>query len=98
VLLYTCPAGAHGASAPLLKHPCGVAAKALEESGHSYRTKVVGGFKHVPLSRIGRRREILDLTGQQDVPVLLLDDGDTVVGAAEIVAWARANRAAQLTT
>jgi hypothetical protein len=97
VLLYTCPAGTHGAGAPLLKHPCGVAAKALEESGHSYGTKVVGGFKHVPLSRIGRRREVLELTGQQDVPVLLLDDGETVVGTAEIVAWARAHPAQQQT-
>jgi glutathione S-transferase len=95
VLLYTCPAGTHGASAPLLKHPCGVAAKALEESGHSYSTKVVGGFKHVPLSRIGRRREILELTGQQDVPVLVLDDADTVIGTAAIVAWARAHPAQQ---
>ena len=53
--LYTCPAGKHGAGAPLVKHPCGVAAKALDDAGHRYEMKVVGGFKNIPLSRRGRR-------------------------------------------
>ncbi|MGO9248871.1 MAG: glutathione S-transferase N-terminal domain-containing protein [Solirubrobacteraceae bacterium] len=88
MVLYTCPARTHGAGAPLIKHPCGVAAKALDEAGHSYTVHVVGGFKNVPLSRRGKRQEILDLTGQEDVPVLLLDDGTTVNGSGAIVAWA----------
>jgi hypothetical protein len=46
--LYTCPARTHGASAPLIKHACGVAAKALDESGHRYDVEVVGSFKNVP--------------------------------------------------
>ena len=86
--LYTCPAGTHGADAPLLKHPCGVAAKALTAAGHTYSHETVGGFKNIPFSRIGRRAEIERLTGQRDVPVLLLDDGSTVLGSAAIVAWA----------
>lgn len=92
--LYTCPARTHGADAPLIKHPCGVAAKALDEAGHAYDVKVVGGFKNVPFSRRGKRGEIRELTGQEDVPVLVLDDGSTVVGTREIVAWAAANPAA----
>ncbi len=93
MLLYTCPARTHGASTPLLKHPCGVAAKALDDAGHSYTVKVVGGFKNIPLSRRGRRGEIRELTGQEDVPVLVLDDDSTVVGSAEIVTWAQSHPA-----
>ncbi len=93
MVLYTCPARTHGANAPLIKHPCGVAAQALDDAGRSYTVEVVGGFKNVPLSRRGKRKEILELTGQEDVPVLVLDDGTTVNGSGAIVAWAAGHRA-----
>lgn len=93
MVLYTCPARTHGADYPLIQHPCGVAAKALDTAGHSYELKVVGGFKNVPFSRRGKRAEILALTGQEDVPVLLLEDGETVQGSGAIVAWAAAHPA-----
>jgi glutaredoxin 2 len=57
--------------------------------------RVVGGFKNIPFSRRGKRKEIIELTGQQDVPVLLLDDGSTVNGTAQIVAWAEGHPAAK---
>jgi len=57
--------------------------------------KVVGGFKNLPLSRRGRREEIIALTGQQDVPVLVLDDGTTVQGSSAIRAWAISHEASQ---
>jgi glutaredoxin len=88
MVLYTCPARTHGATTPIIKHPCGVAAKALDDAGHEYTVKVVGGFKNVPLSRRGRRSEIRELTGQEDVPVLVLDDGTPIAGSEAIVAWA----------
>jgi glutaredoxin 2 len=72
----------------VIRHPCGVAAEALDGAGHTYEVKVVGGFKNVPFSRRGRRDEIVSLTGQEDVPVLLLDDGTAVAGSREIVDWA----------
>jgi glutathione S-transferase len=90
MVLYTCPAGTHGADFPLMKHPCGIAAKALDDAGKTYTTKTVGGFKNVPFSRRGKRKEILELTGQEDVPVLVLDDGSVVTGTSAIVAWAGA--------
>jgi glutathione S-transferase len=93
VVLYTCPARTHGANAPIVKHPCGVAAQALDRAGQSYTVKVVGGFKKVPLSRRGKRAEILELTGQEDVPVLVLDDGSTISGTDAIVEWAGAQAA-----
>lgn len=89
MILYTCAGGKHGASGPLVKHPCGVAAKALDEGGHEYEVEVVGGFKNLPFSRRGKRDHIVKLTGQEDVPVLLADDGTVVQGSQRIVAWAR---------
>jgi glutathione S-transferase len=86
--LYTCAARTHGANAPLIKHPCGVAAAALDAAGCTYTVKVVGGFKNIPFSRRGKRDEIVALTGQQDVPVLVLDDGTAIHGSGAIVAWA----------
>jgi glutathione S-transferase len=93
VVLYTCPARTHGANAPLVKHPCGVAAQALDAAGHTYTVKVVGGFKSIPFTRGGKRDEIRALTGQDDVPVLVLDDGATVVGTSTIVEWAASHGA-----
>ncbi len=89
MILYTCPARTHGGNAPLIKHPCGVAANALDAAGQTYEVKVVGGFKNVPFSRRGKRQEIVDLTGQEDVPVLVTDDGSIISGSQAIVAWAR---------
>jgi hypothetical protein len=34
MVLYTCPARTHGATTPIIKHPCGVAGKALGDAGH----------------------------------------------------------------
>ena len=93
MVLYTCAARKNGADGSLVKHPCGVAAKALDETGHEYELKVVGGFKLVPFSRRGRRDEIVSLTGQEDVPVLLLDDGTAVQGSRAIAEWSSANPA-----
>src|ERR1035437_4589753 len=91
MVLYTCPARTHGANAPIVKHPCGVAAQALDEAGYRYEVKVVGGFKKVPFSRRGKRQEILELTGQEDVPVLITDDRSVVTGTAAIQAGAKPN-------
>lgn len=89
MILYTCAAKRHGATGPLIKHPCGVAAKALDDTGQRYEIEVVGGFKKLPFSRRGKRGKIEQLTGQQDVPVLLLDDGRAIAGTTAIEAWAK---------
>ena len=78
----------------MFAHPCGVAAQALERSGHTFTVKTVGGFKAIPLSRRGKRDGIIALTGQPDVPVLALDDGTTVRETSAIVEWAAAHSAA----
>ena len=52
---------------------------------------MVGGFKSLGFTRRGKREEIRELTGQEDVPVLVLDDGKVIAGSGEIVAWARSH-------
>ena len=89
MLLYTCAVGKHGGSMPIVQHPCGRAAKALDDAGHTYDTKTVGGFKALGFTRRGKRDRIRELTGQEDVPVLVLNDGRVVTGHQAIVDWAR---------
>ncbi len=36
-----------------------------------------------------KREEIIELTGEEDVPVLVTDDGTVVAGSEPIAAWAR---------
>jgi hypothetical protein len=94
VILYTCPAQKHGATAPIIKHPCGVAAKALDDAGHTYEIEVVGGFKALGFTRRGKRDVLRELTGQEDAPVLVVDGETVVTGHKAIVAWAQENPAA----
>jgi glutathione S-transferase len=82
--LYTCPAQD---AAPRM-HPCGRAAKALRDHGHPFAIETVGGVKALPWTRRGRRDGIRELTGQEDVPVLVADDGTVVTGNRAIVRWA----------
>jgi glutathione S-transferase len=94
VILYTCSLekAAGGLPAPLA-HPCGRAAKALDEAGHSYEIEQVNGGT-LKLwtwpSRARDRAEVERLSGQRAVPILVLDDGEVITGSAQIVSWARA--------
>lgn len=92
MVLYTCMSGKSFGGAPgPLAHPCGKAAKALDEAGHSYETKQVKGgtlmFWTWP-SRARDRAEIERLSGQRAVPILVLDDGEVIAGSGSIVRWA----------
>ena len=95
MILYTCTDGKPFGGLPgPLAHPCGRAAKALDEAGHSYDwKKVKGGTLKLWTwpSRARDRAEIEKLSGQRGVPILVLDDGDIVVGSSEIVEWAKAH-------
>jgi glutathione S-transferase len=98
VILYTCSLekAAGGLPAPLA-HPCGRAAKALDDAGHGYEIKTVkGGSLRVWTlpARARDRAEVEQLSGQRGVPILVLDDGEVISGSGQIVSWARANPAA----
>jgi hypothetical protein len=79
------------------RHSCGAAHRALREAGHdpevqrAYGSRVLPDFANVTSGRKEAKRR----TGKTDVPVLILDDDTTVAGSREIVAWAKANPAAQ---
>ena len=89
--LYTCPGGPKNGK---LGHPCGKAANALNDAGHTYEVEKVKGMKMLPWTRSGEaRKEIEELSGQTDVPILVLDDGSVVSGNKQIIEWARAHPA-----
>ncbi len=95
MVLYTCTEGKSFGSLPgPLAHPCGRAAKALDDAGHRYEWRQVkGGTMKLWTwpSRARDRAEIEELSGQRAVPILLLDGGDVVTGSGAIVSWAREN-------
>jgi glutathione S-transferase len=93
VVLYTCTYGkAFGGLPGPIAHPCGRAAKALDDTGHTYEYEQVKGgslkFWTWP-SRASDRAEIEQLSGQRSVPILVLDDGEVVTGSGAIVRWAK---------
>lgn len=97
VVLYVCSEGTSLGSLPApIAHPCGRAAVALDRAGHEYELrKVKGGkLKLWTLPSRGRdRAEVEEISGQRDVPMLVLDDGEVVVGSGAIVRWAGENGA-----
>jgi hypothetical protein len=94
MVLYTCTDGKSFGGLPgPLAHPCGRAAKALDDAGHGYELRQVKGgtLKLWTLpSRARDRAEIEQLSGQRGVPILVLDDGEVITGSGRIVDWARA--------
>jgi hypothetical protein len=75
-------------------HPCANAKEALVKAGHSPTIKKAYGLgllPDTPFNLTPGRKKVKALTGSSMVPVLELDDGTTVAGSKEIVAWAEAN-------
>lgn len=97
MILYTCEMGkAFGGPPAQFAHPCGRAAKALDEAGHEYEHRTVKGgiFKIWTWpSRASDRAEIERLSGQRSVPILVLDDSTVISGSGEIAAWAQSSTA-----
>jgi glutathione S-transferase len=95
MVLYTCGARK---SAARLGHPCGRAAKALDDAGHRYELNVVGGYRLMPWtwgSREEDRAEVRKLSGANEVPILVLDDGEVISGSGTIARWAHQHPAAK---
>ncbi|HEY6772142.1 MAG TPA: glutathione S-transferase N-terminal domain-containing protein [Solirubrobacterales bacterium] len=95
MILYTCGQKDRHAA---IGHPCGRAAKALDEAGYEYEIRDLPGYRLAPWTWGERRRdrkEVEELTGQVNLPVLVLDEGRTVVGSGKIMDWAKAHPAYQ---
>jgi glutathione S-transferase len=89
VILYTCGQKTTG---PAFAHPCAKAGKALDAAGHEYELKTVGGYRLAPWtwgSRGAERTEVKRLSGTNEVPILVLDDGEVISGSGTIARWAR---------
>jgi glutathione S-transferase len=98
VVLYTCTDGKMLGGLPgPIAHPCGRAAKALDDAGHTYEWRKVKGGRlklwTVP-ARARDRAEIEKLSGQRSVPILVLDDGEVISGSGAILTWAREHQPA----
>ncbi len=95
MVLYVCANGtAFGSLPAMIAHPCGRAAKALDDAGQEYELrKVKGGTLKwwTWPTRARDRAEIKRLSGQRAVPILVLDGGEVISGSGDIVAWARAH-------
>jgi len=93
MVLYTCSFEKTGGGLPTpFAHPCGRAAKALDDAGYDYEIKIVkGGNLRVWTlpNRARDRAEVEELSGQRAVPILVLDDGEVISGSGQIVEWAR---------
>lgn len=89
MVLYTC---GQKKSGPGLAHPCAKAGKALDAAGYEYEIKTVGGYRLAPWTWVRRgadREEVKRLSGTNEVPILVLDDGEVVSGSGAIARWAK---------
>jgi glutathione S-transferase len=88
MVLYTCGQKKRG---PALVHPCAKAAKALDDAGYEYEIKTVGSYRLMPWTwshRDDDRAEVRKLSGTNEVPILILDDGEVISGSGTIARWA----------
>jgi glutaredoxin len=95
VILYTCGQRERHAA---IGHACGRAAKALDEAGYEYEIREMPGYRMAPWTWGQRRKgrdEVRELTGQVNLPVLLLDEGKAIVGSGTIAEWAKAHPTVQ---
>jgi glutathione S-transferase len=95
VILYTCGQKKTG---PRALHPCAKAGKALDDAGYEYELRTVGGYRLMPWTwgrRDGDRVEVKKLSGTNEVPILVLDDGEVISGSGTIASWASEHPAAK---
>ena len=84
--LYTCGQQGNG---PAALHPCAKAVGALRDAGHEFEIETVSGYRLFPWTRRGDvRAEVKAISGQENVPVLVLDDGEVISGSGRIARWA----------
>ena len=91
--LYTCGTGTSG---PAGLHPCAKAGKALDDAGYEYELRKVRGYRMLPWtwkSRAEDRKEVKELSGTNEVPILVLDDGEVISDSSAIAKWAKENPA-----
>ncbi|MBS1882592.1 MAG: glutathione S-transferase domain-containing protein [Actinobacteria bacterium] len=95
MILYTCGQKTTG---PGLAHPCAKAGNALDAAGYEYELKTVKGYRAMPWtwgSRKADRAVVRELSGTDEVPILVLDGGEVVSGSGAIARWAKEHPASR---
>jgi glutathione S-transferase len=98
MVLYTCGVKKRG---PSVAHPCAKAGKALDKAGYEYELRTVGSYRLMPWTWFNRKNDralIRELSGTNEVPILLLDDGSVVSGSGAIARWAQEHPSAKAPT
>jgi len=89
MVLYTCGTGGTG---PTILHACSTAVRALDRAGYTYELEKVSSYRQMPWtwgSRDEDRAEVKRLSGTNEVPILVLDDGEVTSGSSHVARWAR---------
>lgn len=77
---------------PGFAHPCAKAGKALDAAGYEYELRTVGGYRLMPWTWVRRkadRAEVKKLSGTDEVPILVLDNGEVISGSGTIARWVK---------
>lgn len=82
--LYVC----HVDKIPSL-HPCGKADTALTQAGVGHEKIVYGKGQPFGIGVKGKRPDLLELSGQEKLPVLVLPGGEVISGSKSIIGWAK---------
>ena len=69
-------------------HPCRKVQERLDELGHSYETNVFDENRPMGLFTRGKRPKLEEMSGQEKLPVLELDDGTMISPSKKIIEWA----------
>lgn len=76
-----------------LFHPCAKANKALDKAGVAHEKVVYGQGKPFGRGTEGTRPDLLEVTGQEKLPVLILPGGHVETGSKSIIRWAKSQAA-----
>lgn len=82
--LYVC----HVDKVPKL-HPCAKADAALSDAGIDHDKVVYGKGQPFGIGTAGKRPDLLQISGQEKLPVLVLPGGEAIAGSKQIISWAR---------
>jgi len=75
-------------------HPCHRAHDALRDAGYDFEVVRTYGWRRLPDAlNPPQRHEVKRLSGDTEVPVLVLDDATVISGSQQIVDWARRSAA-----
>jgi glutathione S-transferase len=72
-------------------HPCRKVHETMDELGSSYETNVFDKNRPMGWFTKGKRPDLKEMTGQEKLPVLELDDGTMISPSRKIIEWAKQN-------